>query len=267
MKSSAALVLLMAALSAIPSSAMPLGLRLIATPKSKWDAATRTPDDYVQDGLIAMWDGEWNAGRGVHDDAATIWKDLIGSRDLTMLDMTTSSRCWEKNCAYTDYGNLTRYSSTAIAEARAIECVYMPTKYGASYAGTLVMNNGVNTSTEAQGYVVNILTRFHSSKGVDGLQVAYDKFAYFGTKSVFNTIYTYTAQYSTVYRNAVGFEVQTMSGDGWSGSTISIASRNGQATFNSPGRFYCVRIYNRELTAEEAAHNYAVDKARFGTTL
>ena len=182
-----------------------------------------------------------------------------------MLDMTTSSRCWEKNCAYTDYGNLTYYSSSAIAEARAIECVYMPTKYGAQYAGTLVINNEISASTEAQGYVVNVLTRFHSYKGVDGLQVAYDKFAYFDTKSVFGTIYTYTAQYSTVYRNAVGFEVQTMSGDTWGGRTISIASRNGQTTYTSPGRFYCIRIYNRELTAAEAAHNYAVDKARFGS--
>ena len=30
---------------------------------------------------------------------------------------------------------------------------------------------------------------------------------------------------------------------------------------------HCYRLYNRSLTAEEVAHNYAVDKARFGTTL
>ena len=33
---------------------------------------------YVTDGLIAMWDGEWNAGGGVHDPEATVWKDLSG---------------------------------------------------------------------------------------------------------------------------------------------------------------------------------------------
>ena len=254
-----------AALASASAIALPLGLRLTQQAVLAANSSAPTPDGYITDGLIAMWDGEWNAGRGVHDSAATVWKDLVGTRDLTMLDMTTSSRCWEKNCAYTDVGNLTRYSSwAAIAEARAIECVYMPTKYGASYAGVLVMNNVINATTEAQGYVVNILTRFHD-KGVDGIQVANDKFAYFDTKSVFNTIYTYTAQYSTVYRNAVGFEVQTMTEDGWSGNTVSIACRDNDTRYNSPGRFYCVRIYDRELTAAEVAHNYEVDRRRFGS--
>lgn len=36
---------------------------------------------YVTDGLIAMWDGEWNAGPGIHDPQASVWKDLIGDCD------------------------------------------------------------------------------------------------------------------------------------------------------------------------------------------
>ena len=246
------------------ASAIPLGLRLTQQAAIAANSGP-TARDYVQDGLIAMWDGEWNAGRGVHDSAATVWKDLVGSRDVTMVDMTTSTNCWEKNCAYADDGHLTRYGLAPIADARAIECVYMPTKYGAAYAGVLVFNNGISATTEAQGYVVNILTRRHyGSSGMDGLQVAYDKFAYFDTKSVFNTIYTYTAQYSTVYRNAVGFEVQTMSGDSWGGGALVLGERNG-SLYNAPGRFYCVRIYDRELTAAEVAHNYEVDRRRFGS--
>ena len=38
-----------------------------------------TARDYVQDGLIAMWDGIENAGWGVHDPNATTWKDLTGN--------------------------------------------------------------------------------------------------------------------------------------------------------------------------------------------
>ena len=41
-------------------------------------SSTPTARDYVQDGLIAMWDGIENAGWGVHDAAATVWKDLSG---------------------------------------------------------------------------------------------------------------------------------------------------------------------------------------------
>ena len=44
-----------------------------------------TSASYVQDGLIAQWDGINNVGTGVHDPAATVWKDLAGSYDLSLL--------------------------------------------------------------------------------------------------------------------------------------------------------------------------------------
>ena len=49
-------------------------------------AGKRTPTarDYVQDGLVAMWDGIENAGWGVHDAAATTWKDLVGTVDIAL---------------------------------------------------------------------------------------------------------------------------------------------------------------------------------------
>ena len=48
-------------------------------------AASYTATDYVQDGLIAMWDGIENAGFGIHDSEAAIWKDLTENGfDLTV---------------------------------------------------------------------------------------------------------------------------------------------------------------------------------------
>ena len=44
-----------------------------------------TSASYVQDGLIAQWDGIDNAGTGVHNPGAKIWKDLAGNYDLTLL--------------------------------------------------------------------------------------------------------------------------------------------------------------------------------------
>ena len=35
---------------------------------------------------------------------------------------------------------------------------------------------------------------------------------------------------------------------------------------NSKVDYYCIRLYSRALTAEEIAHNYAIDKARFNLT-
>ena len=39
-----------------------------------------TAKDYIQDGLVAIWDGIENVGYGLHDDDATIWKDCINGR-------------------------------------------------------------------------------------------------------------------------------------------------------------------------------------------
>ena len=46
----------------------------------------KTARDYVQDGLVAMWDGIENAGYGIHDTNATTWKNLIGDMawDMTV---------------------------------------------------------------------------------------------------------------------------------------------------------------------------------------
>ena len=49
-----------------------------------------TVKDYVQDGLVAMWDGIENAGLGVHDPNATTWKDLSGNGHDLLLSGTAS---------------------------------------------------------------------------------------------------------------------------------------------------------------------------------
>lgn len=37
-----------------------------------------TTADYVQDGLLACWDGVENAGAGLHDAAPSKWIDVVG---------------------------------------------------------------------------------------------------------------------------------------------------------------------------------------------
>lgn len=40
------------------------------------DIGSDQQNPYITKGLVAMWDGEWNAGWGLHDDNAAVWKDL-----------------------------------------------------------------------------------------------------------------------------------------------------------------------------------------------
>lgn len=43
------------------------------------------PRNYVTNGLTHYWDAEFNAARDRHDGDATVWKDLVGNKDLTLI--------------------------------------------------------------------------------------------------------------------------------------------------------------------------------------
>lgn len=60
-------------------------------------AAAIPASEYVQDGLVGLWDGIENSGDRSHDDQATVWKDLSGNGN----DGTVSSIV-----SWTDNGNL-----------------------------------------------------------------------------------------------------------------------------------------------------------------
>ena len=47
-------------------------------------ASAESAARYVQDGLLACWDGVENAGTGVHDPSTTVWKDLSGNYAFTL---------------------------------------------------------------------------------------------------------------------------------------------------------------------------------------
>ena len=64
---------------------------------SAW-ATDYTSASYVQDGLIAQWDGIDNAGTGTHDPNATVWKDLKGTNDLTIVAGRGSE--WRRGIAF-----------------------------------------------------------------------------------------------------------------------------------------------------------------------
>ena len=53
--------------------------------------------DYVKDNLVAMWDGIENIGWGQHDNNTSIWKDLIGERDATIVNGIFSNNCLEND--------------------------------------------------------------------------------------------------------------------------------------------------------------------------
>ena len=66
------------------------------------NALALSTSNYVQDGLVACWDGIENAGVGVHDPVATVWKDVVGGREFTLTGVTVNgdSRFREASRSY-----------------------------------------------------------------------------------------------------------------------------------------------------------------------
>ena len=98
-----------------------------------------SPFPYVNSGLIAMWDAEWNAGIEQHDPDAIIWKDLVGDFDLVIYG--------------TVFHNFIRNSNTSVAEAigtiegiGTIEVCYRFSGSKNSSYGLLFYSGTINTT-------------------------------------------------------------------------------------------------------------------------
>jgi len=216
-----------------------------------------TARDYVQTGLVAMWDGIENAGWGVHDASAAAWKDLIGERDATV----ASAGSWKDNalhCDGTTYGAIFAQSYDGF---RTLEACY---KFG---GGT---NGGVGflcvvSSGNGNGVLIN---RDDGSFG----------FGYYAGRPYFLGGPTVGASATVVgvwdadpasnrntsqYVNGVVVTTTGGSNPGFgSGGSIVFGARQDGAR-PVVADIYCMRLYDRSLTAAEIAANYAIDKARF----
>ena len=225
---------------------MMLGARTAAWAKSGY-----TAKDYVQDGLVDMWDGIENAGWGVHDPNATTWKDLVGNNDATPVDETYS---WGSDSFMCNgIGLVSAYSS----DFQSVEVVVkvqkdsQPTTYCPIF-GTLSESNAKGVFWLPS---INYL-RFYNGTSNSLSTTETELKGTFSAVSVSpNTIVFKDAEIKNTkkvgYWNNVGFK-QNFFNIGGSG-----------ANYKCFAEIKCVRVYDRVITAAEIAANYAVDKARF----
>ena len=227
---------------------MMLGVRTGA-----WTKSGYTAKDYVQDGLIAMWDGIENAGWGSHDSDITIWKDLIGG----MGDATINR-------------NLITFMTDHVYTSRV---------------GRLIVPN---YSVSNKDFTLEVCASFISRKNDAEFGVIWDDpwlgVNIRGTTNVrftcqgdfdFTTdttkINTYSLTRGTSGRTFYisGLTVRNDSTAKTSVATKSLRIGVWQENKRYPyhdtrGNCFCCRIYERKITAEEVAANYAIDKTRFG---
>ena len=217
-----------------------------------------TARDYVQDGLIAMWDGIENAGWGTHDPNATTWKDLVGSYDAVR-----EVADWQYNCAVFN-GTASRVAKTGSLLGKpsnvTAEVVYDRT---ASWNGCIIgcTQSGGRSIWPTSQSVVDYWCRGYAyslkvSNTTDQPGVRYTRTLAAGTGMMCYKDATqvgYTASGSAIqYNNNCGFNIGADS----NGSSYGVEHP-------LTGHIYCVRVYSRMLTPEEIQYNYNIDKRRF----
>ena len=213
-----------------------------------------TARDYVQDGLVAMWDGKENAGWGVHDATAQTWVDLI------------------RGLAFSVGGNSFISNGLSLGGANGIVTDIRPLGESPTSGHLeIVVSKTGNTATDipiAGAWPQNLFVMSDYDGRQKYIQFAngnYGRVPVDSVKDVHSMSCSKSANLipQNMYANAV--EVfKDNSANGWvSTSTLCIGCGQTKTYYPFHGTIYSVRIYNRALTPAEVAHNYEVDKARF----
>ncbi len=207
---------------------------------------------YVQDGLVAQWDGIENVGRGRHDGTATAWTDLTGNgHDLKnfisglswqgdSLVMPTASYGMAATFAGSVAVGLNDYCAYEIVFLR--DAVQKKFVFGfGSFKGLAICDNylAVNNGT------TSCFTASPSAKEVHQLYVDYDSKGN-GEQVVLD---------GEVCPSVAGSE-------GWTQKTSGIGYAN-NSNWAFHGQIYAIRIYNRKLSASEREWNRQIDAQRF----
>lgn len=224
---------------------------------------------YITDGLIAMWDGEWNVGLGKHNANSKIWVDITGNGH----DMTLSRANWSNNSFV---ASMTPHVYATIPAAfdyltceivLKIDSVYNTSSYEADVfngmkslgvyvqycdADTVIYYND-RSGTPAKNYRYRIKTGEAEGiyRKIFSTQYVADSLSS-GNKTIIK------ARYNSQYKDLVYV------GSGIIPSGVGINKRTDR---RFAGNIYALRLYDRALTDEELDYNYLIDESRFFTSI
>ena len=229
---------------------MMLGARTAAWAKSGGGAPTAR--DYVQDGLIAMWDGIENAGWGVHDQNATVWKDLIGDIDIQILN---GGRFTDNSLERDPAGNEIAYTPGNVSDIVTLEGVF----FSADVNGT----HSIFSLANSQG----VYERYFFQRDDYMWFCRYSKRCKFitGKANSISCVFDGGTSVKDVMVNGVSVSLDK-GNDWWYPLSVSVGYYNGYGASLLDGYVNCIRGYSMELPKARRIKNYLIDKARFNLT-
>ena len=207
------------------------------------DGGGYTSASYVQDGLIAQWDGIDNAGTGTHNPSATVWKDLKGSCDMTL----TEKGHWVNGNALSVTG-FGACGSGAAPEYKTIEVVYKMT----SSTGRILFTSGRAASNGKLSQMVGFSV-------ISGNNLAGFVRVNFDANAVCSMSATHeNGSVAETYCNGVVDMYQKLDTNwGVVDGKVAVGARNGTTdTYTWTGEVFAIRLYGTALTKEQIAANY-----------
>ena len=245
-------------------AATSLAASLAASPMALASSTAR----YIQDGLVAHWDGVENAGRGVHDPSATVWKDLVAGYEFNLNNVVVDADRMTFSGTISD-GLVNSYG---VLSASDTESTFVAAKNGtmevvfrsSSGAASQVFLQAPATSGIAFG-IWNTSLMLNFSSSVSSVNKAAFTFTSGTATNSVSVRYDACAPVSAL---ANGLALDASSDKSyWSypnGETQTfIGARASRKNNPFAGSIYCIRLYNRRLTDDEIAANQSVDRKRF----
>lgn len=221
-----------------------------------WDEIVENP--YVTDGLIAMWDAEWNCVLGLHSMDATKWNDIISGYNLQLASGTPT---WEAkaNVINGKWGIVSPELQSLFKAANknnlSYELCFSALPYNIN-STTLGFNN--DTVIGIITYLNNIGDWCWSTGWIPSTKF---KTTRKGTLSVVRNGQT---SRTDVYEDGEVCGGKKSSKGDPTDNTFGIGYGYGQWNNAPTGiKIHCIRVYNRMLTESEIQKNKDIDADRF----
>lgn len=232
---------------------------------------TPTARDYVQNGLVAMWDGIENAGWGRHVDDETQMVELV-----TGTSIIVNVRCGSvRTTAVPVYAiEDTGLHSYTLERDIGIGIPLSVAKISGARTWTVQGVRTIHAANVTQGSRGYMLMGPTTSKN-SGAVFCYPRnnafiLIYSGEWSLGNAYastglntFSYSSNQSTNKRIVVSDGVVT---EGRYAANMMVPSDGAYYGFGTAGfvsTLHCLRIYNRDLSVDEVALNQSIDNERF----
>ena len=247
-------------------------------------AAALTSRSYVQDGLIAQYDGINNVGHGVaHSYGTATWVDLTGNGNDGTVNaaVTWGEKGWTNSTANIQPVTVGTGLAAAIASAGrfSAQMTFTPSSNNRLYlfaqkSGTSkefgigrVNEDGANAHNQIELYAV----RPYWKRVYSGVRVFADDWSPITFSMAAGTFPFYFNVYNGADPNSIVSSISNAVSSGSSTTPLAFASDAtsvigcdyADSSMAFCGTYNAFRLYNRELTEDEIKLNAAIDAVRF----